>query len=276
VAPTGGFRGLSTRTKGAIVSTVVVVALVSLLIAATSSHSKKSIPLFIFAGQSNMVGIGSTGSTLPANLRTPRKDAQFWDRSAGAWSTTPVLPNGVYGPEVSALRRLADKLHRPVLGVKVAENSTSLATDWNPSSPNGYYAQMRSVVSDALLARVKGEGLPEVAGFFWMQGEADAQQAATAEAYSANLNRLISQVRTDFSADRLPFVIGRIRVNNPATEIGDNEVRAAEDQAAAHDPNVKTVSTDDLTRIADFLHFDGPGLIALGNRFADAYVTLKH
>jgi hypothetical protein len=276
VAPTGGFRGLSTRTKGAIVSTVVVVALVSLLIAAASSHTKRGVPLFIFAGQSNMVGVGSTGSTLPADLRTPRKDAQFWDRSAGAWSTTPVTHNGVYGPEVSTLRRLADKLHRPVLGVKVAENSTSLATDWNPSSPNGYYAQMRSVVSDALLARVKGEGLPEVAGFFWMQGEQDAQQAATAEAYSANLNRLISQVRTDFSADRLPFVIGRIRVNNPATEIGDNEVRAAEDQAAAHDPNVKTVSTDDLTRIADFLHFDGPGLIALGNRFADGYLALKH
>jgi hypothetical protein len=276
VAPTGGFRGLSTRTKGAIVSTVVVVALVSLLIAATSSHTKQTVPLFIFAGQSNMVGFGSTGSTLPANLRTPRKDAQFWDRSAGAWSTTPVTPNGVYGPEVSTLRRLADKLHRPVLGVKVAENSTSLATDWNPSSPNGYYAQMRSVVSDALLARVKDEGLPRVAGFFWMQGETDAQQAATAQAYSANLNGLISQVRTDFSADRLPFVIGRIRVNNPTTELGDNWVRAAEDQAAKRNPDVGTVSTDDLTRIPDFLHFDGPGLIALGNRFADAYLALKH
>ncbi|MBV9665429.1 MAG: hypothetical protein JOZ37_15780, partial [Actinobacteria bacterium] len=160
MAPTGGIRGLSTRTKGAIVSTVVVVVLVAALMAATSSHSKKGVALFIFAGQSNMVGFGSHGSTLPANLRTPRKDAQFWDRSKGAWSTTPVTPNGEFGPEVSALRRLADKLHRPVLGVKVAENATSLAVDWNPASPNGYYAQMRSVVSDALLARVKGKGLP--------------------------------------------------------------------------------------------------------------------
>ncbi|MBV9662618.1 MAG: hypothetical protein JOZ37_01535, partial [Actinobacteria bacterium] len=180
------------------------------------------------------------------------------------------------GPEVSALRRLADKLHRPVLGVKVAENATSLAVDWNPASPNGYYAQMRSVVSDALLARVKGEGLPEVAGFFWMQGEEDAQTAPTAEAYSANLNRLITQVRTDFSADRLPFVIGRIRVNNPATEVGNNLVRAAQNQAATRTPNVRTVSTDDLTRISDQLHFDGPALVTLGNRFADAYLTLKH
>ena len=276
MASTGGNRGLSPGAKGVIASAVVVVVLVVVLIAATSKGTNKSVALFIFSGQSNMVGAGSAGSTLPSDLRTPRKDAQFWDRAKGAWSTTPVTPNGVYGPEVSALRRLADKLHRPVLGVKVAENSTSLATDWNPSAPNGYYAQMRSVVSDALLARVKGEGLPKVAGFFWMQGEQDAQLAATAEAYSANLDRLISQVRTDFSSDRLPFVIGRIRVNNPATEIGDNEVRAAEDQAARHNLNVRTVSTDDLTRIPDFLHFDGPGLITLGKRFADAYLALSH
>ena len=276
MAPTGGNRALSTGAKAAIAAAVVVVLAVVLVVVVKSDSGKGKVALFIFAGQSNMVGMGSAGTPLPANLRTPRKDARFWDRNKGAWSTTPVTPNGIYGPEVSALRRLADRLHRPVLGVKVAENSTSLATDWNPDNPNSFYAQLRSVVGDALLARVPGEGLPEVAGFFWMQGEADAQQPALAGVYYANLRRLILQVRTDFSAGRLPFVIGRIRVNDPATELGSVLVRTAEDQAAKSTPNVRTVSTDDLTRIADRLHFDSAGLIALGSRFADAYVGLKH
>jgi len=149
------------------------------------------------------------------------------------------------------LRRLADRLHRPVVGVKVAENSTSLATEWDPDLTNGLYAQLRATVGDALLAPVPGEGLPEVAGFFWMQGEADAQQMPTAAAYATNLRRLILQVRTDFSADRLPFIIGRIRVNDPATQPGVVLVRAAEDQAPprlARSPPLETPSPPSFPR----------------------------
>lgn len=275
MAPTGGNRALSARAKAAIGAGVVVVGLAVAVVVVNNGSSRRQVPLFIFAGQSNMVGMGSAGTPLPADLRTPRKDAQFWDRNKGAWSLTPVTPNGIYGPEVSALRRLADRLHRPVLGVKVAENSTSLATDWNPDNANGYYAQLRSVVGDALLARVPGEGLPKVAGFFWMQGEADGQQPTSAPLYYANVRRLIGQVRTDFGADRLPFVMGRIRVNDLATQQNAVLVRAAQDQAAKSTPNVRTVNTDDLTRIADALHFDSRGLLTLGTRFADAYLGLE-
>jgi hypothetical protein len=134
---------------------------------------------------------------------------------------------------------------------------------------------MRNAVSDALLGTVPGEGRPTVAGFFWMQGEADAQDLAAASAYTVNLRRLVARLRWEFSMDRLPVIIGRIRADDPAaSRQGLELVRTATDSVGGSTPNATTVSTDALSLAPDRVHFDGPGLIRLGTEFADAYLTL--
>jgi hypothetical protein len=217
-----------------------------------------------------MVGAGSPVSQLPAELARPDAKVRYWDESAQAWSDRPLTPKGVVGPEVSALRALADRLGGRVLGVKVAVGGSSLATDWDPSRADGLYAQLRSTVSDALVTRVAGQGPPHVAAFFWMQGETDGEDAATASAYRDNLNRLINRVRTDFGDDRLPIVLGRVRANEPFASV----VRQALDDVGKSVPRAETVNTDDLS-LSDALHFDTKGTVALGRRFAEAYLRLK-
>ena len=259
-------------TTGALVG-VLSACVLAVFSACTSVAAKPDVPVFVFAGQSNMVGLGSLGSTLPSYLTTPRNDALFWDVKARTWVTVPPTTGGYYGPEVSALRGLADRLHTRVLGVKVAVSGTSLAKEWDPTLKPGLYAYMKMTLSDALRTSAFGDRRLKVAGFFWMQGESDALQIDSAQRYAVNLKAFISHVRHDLLSPRLPFIIGRIQVISPAAVTGSDIVRAAEDAAALHDHDVRTVPTDGVSRWPDY-HFDGPGLIALGTSFADAYTTI--
>jgi hypothetical protein len=171
---------------------------------------------------------------------------------------------------------LVQRLDGPVLAVKVAVTGTSLAGPWDPTAPNSLYAYMKTTVTDALHSRVAGHGSPRIAGFFWMQGESDAQDATAASNYGVNLRRLIERVRSDFSSPELPIVLGRIRTDVPmAAPQGTSDVRSAIDVASTT-ANVRSVSTDQLPLAADHLHFTGPGLITLGNEFAAAYMRLHH
>ncbi|HEV3352832.1 MAG TPA: sialate O-acetylesterase [Acidimicrobiales bacterium] len=256
---------------------LVICAAAVVLSDCSKSSADAPAPLFVFAGQSNMVGQGSMGMPLPPDLSRPRANELFWVNETRAWSTTPPLPNGLYGPEVSAMRRLATRLDGTALAVKEAVSGTALATVWDPSRTDGLYAAMRSAVNDALGSRIRGIAPPHVAAFFWMQGESDGQDLTMGGNYAANLRHLIDQVRSDFGSPHLPVVLGRIRAENPtASPQGLALVRSAIDRVAAATLDVRVVNTDDLPLAADGLHFTGPGLITLGGRFADAYLAMSH
>ena len=51
---------------------------------------------------------------------------------------------------------------------------------------------------------------PELAGFVWFQGIADAQSGAFAAAYEKNLAGLIQDVRSEFNRPDLPFVVAAL------------------------------------------------------------------
>jgi hypothetical protein len=165
---------------------------------------------------------------------------------------------------------LADRLHAHVLAVKFAVNGSGLAYDWDPSRPDGLYARLRAAVADAIVAPV-GEKWPKVKGFFWMQGETDAVNPQTSAAYDTNLRNLITRVRADFGDDKLPVVLGRVRLSEPFAM----NVRAAQDAAAHRITNVKTINTDRLALVADGVHYDTGAIEALGRRMADAYLALS-
>ncbi len=48
---------------------------------------------------------------------------------------------------------------------------------------------------------------PEIAGFVWFQGIADAESGAFAAAYEKNVAGLIHDVRREFAKPVLPFVV---------------------------------------------------------------------
>lgn len=258
-------------TRRVALALVAVVFLVVVVIATTRGGGEHTVPLFIFAGQSNMQGAGARFELASPALSRPDKRVEYWDDVTRAWTT--AIPAGEqpgeFGPDVTALRELASKLRTTVAAVKLAVNGSSLAADWDPAKPDALYVRMHDAVTNALLVSIGGNRA-KVTGVFWMQGEADGLDATTSALYDRDLRGLIDRIRTDFNDNTLPFVLGRVRFSTPFSFT----VRAAQDDAARSLPKVRSINTDDL-RLADGLHYDTAAVQTLGRRMADAYLSLR-
>lgn len=128
------------------------------------------------------------------------------------------------------------KLHKdPVLLIKTAWGGKSLHTDFRPpsASPEGageFYKLMVDHVKKVLTNPAKvvpsfqtKDGY-EIAGFVWFQGWNDlVDQGAYPQRgkpggydkYAENMAHFIRDVRRDFNAPKMPFVIGVLGVNGP-------------------------------------------------------------
>jgi len=126
------------------------VALLFLPIAASSADTDiKTLRVFIFAGQSNMVGTHSRVKDINrfppfAGLDQPQKDVLFsyklgrenMETSEG-W--IPMQPTRDYfGPELSFAKKVSQSIEAPIAIIKVASGGTTLGKDWNPDTPNGF------------------------------------------------------------------------------------------------------------------------------------------
>lgn len=257
----------------------------------TKANSSKSVKLFILAGQSNAVGYRSNIADLPSSLQGTQEEV-FWYNSQDKWSKlqppTEPLPfsggvaNGVgFGPEISLGLKISDTLNEPVAIVKYANNGTSLAKEWNPKIPGSTYYKMTDRVKGAI-ANLSSLGYTaDISGFFWMQGESDAKtDLNVAENYEQNFTNFIEQVRTDFEQQNLPFVYGSIPVtNNQTTGFGTFKygdiVRTAQSNISKTVPFTGTVETIDLPLYNDNLHLSSSGLIELGDRFGDKWLSIR-
>lgn len=144
------------------------------------------------------------------------------------------------------------------------------------------YTRLLTVTENGLAAlRAKGYA-PQVKGYIFMQGEADAGNGGFAAAYAANLETFIGDLRADVArlsgdadAAKRPFIIGKIC---PSGKFGGHieVVRAAQDAVAKKLENVYTVETEDLAIYTangtpngtDDYHFNAWDMYTLGQRFA--------
>jgi hypothetical protein len=243
------------------------------------------IRVYVFAGQSNMVGPDTDATDLariaPSTaVRTPR--VLFWGPTADfptSWAPlrapTEVLQAKTrkgFGPEIGAAQMLARSHARSTIAiVKFAKRGTNLADDWNPSRSGGLYAQMIRRAQDAVAALKRTWAAPVVlAGFFWMQGESDSIHRAWADAYRANLTELVRAVRRDLHTPELPVVLGRIadlRLQLAPRFRYSDVVRRAQLDVARTVANTSLVSTDGLEHASTArIHFSSRGTYELGRR----------
>jgi hypothetical protein len=246
------------------------------------------LPVFIFAGQSNMVGFQTNSDQLTAAQKASQSNVLYAQRQAlpvswlnmsaptevntpGQW---PVNSGHGFGPELTAPMTISNAhTSRTVAAVKFAVNATDLNGDWNVNNVNGLYPQMLARVNDALtkLPQQQGGTTGYVAGFFWMQGESDAGVASWASNYQTNLTNLIARVRQDFGDPDLPFVLGQINNAGAFT----NTVRTAQSNVAASVLFTALTLTDDLPRVpGDTVHFTTQGTYDLGIRFGQSFNSL--
>jgi hypothetical protein len=250
------------------------------------ARAAEPIRVYVFAGQSNMVGKDASASELtgfaPSAL-APSRRILFWGPYADHPTTWAPLqaPTEIaqarhhegFGPEIGASQLLAR--HHPsstIAIVKAAWSGTSLYRDWDPARPGYLYDRMLARVRAGIARlRLTSDSPVELSGFFWMQGEADSMHARWASAYADNLAGLIRALRRDLHAPALPFVLGRItdlRRDSPAHFPFSGIVRRAQGGVARTVPSTYMVKTDDLERSRVVsIHFSSRGTYELGRRF---------
>lgn len=175
------------------------------------------------------------------------------------------------GPELGIGRALGDRFAEPVLLVKTAWGGKSLAVDFRPPSAGGevgpYYRRMLAEYREALAnlgddhPALAGHR-PQLDGVIWFQGWNDACDDAATAAYATNLAHLIGDLRREFAAPELPFVVGE-------TGNWDGEAFRRNQQLGCVDPkvaaNTRFVATRRFLRPAEQSPNQGHGHHWYGN-----------
>lgn len=211
-----------------------------------ASFMLKPAPLkvFILSGQSNMVGHGFVAAdpkrngglgSLEATCKNPASSKVFRQllTKDGRWKTRDDVlihyfdrkgklsvgfgagPDCI-GPEYGFGNVVGDAIREPVLLVKLAWGGKSLAQDFRPPSSGGtvgpFFTEVVKQAKDVManvgthFPDLKGRPV-ELVGFGWHQGWNDRVNGVFVDEYEKNMANFIRDIRNEFGAPKLPFVI---------------------------------------------------------------------
>ncbi len=188
-----------------------------------AQENNATVRVFIFAGQSNMVGSDSKATDVHrfppfTGLDAPQTGVRFSyclgrenkTTSEGWVDLQPV--NNIVGPELSFAREVERNTDAPIAIIKVAAGGTHLGGDWNPDQPIGF--KMYPLALDWIrhaLADLDKQGVAyRLEGFMWHQGENDMFDEDYMNHYGANLKNFLASWRRDLKAPELRFYIGEL------------------------------------------------------------------
>ncbi len=227
--------------------------------------------VFILAGQSNMAGFGTTAK-LPASYRRTPSNVEFYFNGYPAKMSRFAR----FGPEISFAHAISRHFpHKKIKLIKFAVGGTSLFA-WDPSwrlskarlTRNASAGPLFKKLLQTIRTHTTGTHLSAI---LWMQGETDARYPGAARSYMKNLSHFVRALRRELKAPSLAFYIGE--VDPPATSFPYRDiVRKAQRRSSAYIKNTLLVSTKGLAKRGDHLHYNTEGQIALGLRFAQAYI----
>ena len=253
----------------------------------------KTLRVFIFAGQSNMVGSDSRAEHIALyppfeGLEQPQKAVKFTycigredkARSDGWTELRPV--NNTVGPELSFARRVGEHSDAPIAIIKCAAGGTTLGGDWNPDEPTGFklYPLALELVRASLADLDRRKIAYRLEGLMWHQGENDMFDDAFRASYAPNLANFIASWRRDLQAPQLRFYIG---------ELCTKTVWGMDNRAPMHAIGLAQREVTEADPYADFVptshvgveiggdaglhyHYGTLGQLEHGVNYADAYL----
>lgn len=278
-----------------------LMTVVAIILATTqaygSAHPKttgqKTVRVFIFAGQSNMVGSDSKAQDIKlyppfVGLDLPQKNVMYSynigreDKlTSNGW--VPLQPvDNVVGPELSFARKIAQETKEPIAIIKCAAGGTTLAEDWNPDNPSGFklYPLALQLVRSSL-AELEQRKIPyRIEGFMWHQGENDMFDKKFKLNYAANLKNFLAKWRRDLKSPNLKFYIGEL-CSKTVWGMDNREnmyaIRAGQKAVTETDPNTEYIPTShDAVEIGGgaglHYHYGTLGQLEHGVNYADAYL----
>ncbi len=261
----------------------------ALLSGASPQGTPKTVPFYIYIGQSNTGWLGSAGLTpeQKAAYGGVIPDTDIWNPANGGYKATwQPLQTGVntrcenfadptgFGAEVSLFASLQKRKKTRRLLYKQGQGGTSLAVDWKPVVPyaGGAGARWAQFSEWLPLAAAQAKELGyslDLKAILWMQGETDAETEASANAYLENLRAFFVAVdglwqrsaeKNGFPKTAYKRVIGRI--NAPGFKFRD-AVRKAQETYCADAAN-RAVMIDTDKYPLDWVHYTAAGQIQFG------------
>ena len=253
----------------------------------------KIVRVFIFAGQSNMVGSDSKVKDIDrfppfrglgeskANVKFSYCIGRENKRLSNGW--VPLQPvNNVVGPELSFARKVAQNIKAPIAIIKCAAGGTHLGGDWNPDDPQGFkmYPLTLEIIRSSL-AELKKQNIPyRLEGFMWHQGENDMFNAEYMKDYGKNLKNFLARWRRDLNAPKLKFYVGELctktiwgmdlRPRMYAISQGQKSVTST-DELAEYIPTAH-VGVEIGRGVGLHYHYGTLGQLEHGINYADAYL----
>jgi hypothetical protein len=253
----------------------------------------KTLRIFIFAGQSNMVGSDSKAKDIKrfppfAGLDLPQDKVWFSYNlgrenkltSKGWVALQPV--DGVVGPELSFARRVSQEVQAPIAIIKCAAGGTTLGGDWNPENPSGFKLYPLALqLIEASLAELDRKKVPyRIEGFMWHQGENDMFSKEFKPNYGKNLKNFLACWRRDLRTPNLKFYVGEL-CTKTIWGMDNREnmyaIRAGQKSVTESDPLAEYIPTShDAVEIGGgaglHYHYGTLGQLEHGVNYADAYL----
>lgn len=164
------------------------------------------------------------------------------------------------GPEYAFGLSIAEKVDGPILLIKTSWGGKSLNYNFRPPSAGAYELSEKEKASDkadqirenvSLNWRMMNEAVRgvldnlqdnhpaydvdagyEIAGFVWFQGFNDQFSPAFRDNYRSNMISFIKDVRKEYDAPNMPFVIGVLGTGVTAEKVAENAVSVGQREAA--------------------------------------------
>ncbi len=248
-----------------------------------SRRQPSVIELHMLAGQSNAQGYQGDAAKYPRDYSGLDRHILLWydspgfGSSEGAWvrmgQQNGRFPRGYFGPEVAFSRALRRKGKHPAI-FKFSKHSTSLAKDWKAPGQNGLYDEMCRSLKTALarLEEKHPRSRVKLGSIIWIQGESDAADDASADAYETSLREMLTHLRTTVLKEPcLPVILG-VDEQHPWV-VERPQVVEAQKNIAIGDTQMMFTSMKGIEKI-DTSHLTPAGLVMHGNRLFEAFEAL--
>lgn len=275
-------------------STYFLIAVIVIACCQETFGQDKPVRVFIFAGQSNMVGADSKVKDIKnfppfRGLEAPQTKVRFSyclgrENKTQSEGWVPLQPvNQMVGPELSFARKLSQVIDDPIAIIKCAAGGTHLGGDWNPDTPSGFkmYPLLLQRVRDALQELEKSGVKYQLEAMIWHQGENDMFNADYQKNYGKNLKNFIATVRRDLNTPRLKFFVGELctktiwgmdlRPRMYAISLGQKSVTEA-DPLATYVPT-SHVGVEIGGGVGLHYHYGTLGQLQHGENYATAYLN---
>ena len=223
---------------------------------------KAQFRLYLLIGQSNMAGRGAIEpQDTIGNPRILRLNRQ------GDWEIAkdPLhfdKPGSGVGPGLTFAREMLADSEDIVIGLIPCAAGGSSIDHWKSGV---FWEQTRTFPYDDALVRTKlalKDGT--LAGFLWHQGEADCDSAKVS-VYKEKLAALVADLRREFRAPSVPFVVGEL----PNFRINGTLLNIVFHEAEKEIPNCVVVPAHGFTAMPDEVHLDASSQREFGRRYAE-------